>query len=271
MPWRAACGRTDRPASSDTEGRSLLRLTPRRPLAGSAPRPQPAQGPDASEKEGKEQKLPRPQRPRAWSELCPPGPPSVSSINRRHSPRGGLRASAAEDIHDANQNTVGAGLAAAKFRIDLKNQRICPIKDISIHPGRGLRSQHPQTTDDQFGENIPLWPHRSRSVQMRRLRRARDALSGNGLGGFRSAGTALALPGPAVYKHASTKDRSVAQPGRALLSGGRGRRFKSSRSDHLFPHFLAFAGQRSPHQLSGRAPASRTVRAKNSMMRSCWA
>src|SRR5947209_18244600 len=29
--------------------------------------------------------------------------------------------------------------------------------------------------------------------------------------------------------------RSVAQPGRALLSGGRGRRFKSSHSDQYFP------------------------------------
>ena len=32
--------------------------------------------------------------------------------------------------------------------------------------------------------------------------------------------------------------RSVAQPGRALLSGGRGRRFKSSHSDQLFCHFI---------------------------------
>src|SRR3569832_2983750 len=34
-------------------------------------------------------------------------------------------------------------------------------------------------------------------------------------------------------------DRGVAQPGRALLSGGRGRRFKSSHHDHDFlPLFL---------------------------------
>ena len=42
-----------------------------------------------------------------------------------------------------------------------------------------------------------------------------------------------------------TACRGVAQPGRALGSGPRGRRFKSSRPDHFFPQIL---GELLPHE-----------------------
>src|SRR5262249_30821813 len=46
------------------------------------------------------------------------------------------------------------------------------------------------------------------------------------------------LPADAVCRYTAACRRSVAQPGRALLSGGRGRRFKSSHSDQLFRNIL---------------------------------
>ena len=47
-----------------------------------------------------------------------------------------------------------------------------------------------------------------------------------------SAARDAVAPPPASSLYIAPGRRSVAQPGRALLSGGRGRRFKSSHSDH---------------------------------------
>ena len=71
-------------------------------------------------------------------------------------------------------------------------------------------------------KNFPVVPWRQGN--------SRHSPEGEGRRG--AARSCLAAP-PSLYL--ALGRRSVAQPGRALLSGGRGRRFKSSHSDQHFP------------------------------------
>jgi hypothetical protein len=54
---------------------------------------------------------------------------------------------------------------------------------------------------------------------------------------------------PGKPKFRLTVGRSVAQPGSALASGARGRRFESSRSDQSFQWLIKFPDQRFPRKL----------------------